>query len=92
MKMKQEIVNSHTEDIYSNCIKSYIYEIRKLKEDLKVSKTECESQKKASVKISEELIKIKHENERYKKTNIELTKNLDHLKNIQEDIFEKIKT
>ena len=84
-------MNSHTEDIYSNCIKIYIYEIRKLKEDLKVSKTECESQKKASVKISEELIKIKHENERYKKTNIELTKNLDHLKNIQEDIFEKSK-
>lgn len=88
MKSHGEIGNSHTEDIYSNCIRSYAVEIRKLRSQLKVSNSECESHKKAAVKISQELAEYKQQNESYKKTVSDLNKQVANLNKTNDGIVE----
>ena len=81
--------NSHTDDIYSNCIRSYLEENRSLKDAIKALSSEVRKQKQINSQLSDEIAATEKERTNRRRKFSELQQKNEELQKANEDLLQE---
>ena len=81
--------NSHTDDIYSNCIRSYLTENRNLRDQIKQMNNEIVMQKEQTLRVSNELARAKENASPLESTIYQLKRQIYELQDTNQSIVEE---
>ena len=81
--------NSHTDDVYSNCIRSYLNENRNLRDQIKQMNNEIVQQKEETMKVSSELQRARENASPLESTIYQLKRQIYELQETNQSIVEE---